>query len=221
MRVTCPYCNCHYDIRPEILKTPIGNPKLGYGWWLRCYKCQKKFWLSNTKVMQLTATPIKANRKKQIKNVTNKFGLRSNTKFKFTLKKKRINKFYIISSVIVVLSTIGYFSKDLLQNLIINRISNITQSTVTSLQLSNISYRLETVDNVNKIYITGFILNNTSTIIPINGLKVVIYSNGKEMTSWQIDPEAKNAIPGDKIYFANEKVIDKIYPNIQVGVSIL
>ena len=212
MKVTCPYCNCHYDIRPEILKDPIGNTQLGYGWWLRCYKCQKKFWLSNTKVMQLTATPIKANRKKQIKNIA---------KFKFNLKKRKNNKFYIVSSIIIVLSTAGYLGKDLFKNLVINRITNITNSTITSLQLSNIAYRLETVDNINKIYITGFILNNTSTIIPINGLKVVIYSNGKEMTTWQIIPDAKNAIPGDKIYFSNEKVIENIYPNIQVGVSIL
>lgn len=212
MRVTCPYCNCHYDIRPEILKEPIGNVKLGYGWWLRCYKCQKKFWLSSTRVMQITATPIKANRRKQIKNISN---------FKVSLRKKKNIKFYIISSVIILSSIIGYYGRDTFKNIIINRISNITKSTITSLQLANISYRLETVDNKHKIYITGFIVNNTATIIPINGLKVIIYSNGKEMTSWQITPDAKNAIPGDKIFFSNEKVIEKIYPNIQVGVSIL
>ena len=212
MRVTCPYCNCHYDIRPEILKEPTGNVKLGYGWWLKCYKCQKKFWLSNTKVTQMTATPIKANRKRQIKNIS---------KFRFSLKKRRNIKFYIISSVIVISSLTGYLCRDFFKNLVINRISNITKSTITSLQLDNISYRLETVNNINKIYITGFILNNTATIIPINGLKIVIYSNGKEMISWQVNPNAKNAIPGDKIFFSSEKVIDKIYPNIQVGVSIL
>ena len=212
MRVTCPYCNCHYDIRPEILKEPIGNVKLGYGWWLRCYKCQKKFWLSSTRVMQITATPIKANRRKQIKNISN---------FKVSLRKGKNIKFYIISSVIILSSIIGYYGRDTFKNIIINRISNITKSTITSLQLANISYRLETVDNKHKIYITGFIVNNTATIIPINGLKVIIYSNGKEMTSWQITPDAKNAIPGDKIFFSNERVIEKIYPNIQVGVSIL
>ena len=212
MKVTCPYCNCHYDIRPEILKEPIGNAKLGFGWWLRCYKCQKKFWLSNTKVVQLTATPIKANRKRQIKNVS---------KLNVILKKSKNKKFDIISSIVVVLSLFSYYERDIFKNLIVNRISNITKSTITSLQLANISYRLETVDNINKIYITGFILNNTATIIPINGLKVVIYSNGKEMTSWQINPDAKNAIPGDKIFFSSEKVIERIYPNIQVGVSIL
>ena len=212
MRVTCPYCNCHYDIRPEILKEPISNIKLGFGWWLRCYKCQKKFWLSNTRVVQLTATPIKANRRKQIKNIS---------KLKIALKKNNNKKFYIISSVIIIFSLFAYYERDTFKNLVVNRISNITKSTITSLQLSNISYRLETIDNINKIYITGFILNNTATIIPINGLKVAIYSNGKEMTSWQINPDAKNAIPGDKIFFSNEHIIDRIYPNIQVGVSIL
>ncbi|MBR1944356.1 MAG: hypothetical protein IJ848_02680 [Alphaproteobacteria bacterium] len=212
MKVTCPYCNCHYDIRPEILKEPIGNVKLGFGWWLRCYKCQKKFWLSNTKVAQLTATPIKANRTRQVKNIS---------KLKINLKKKSNKTFYIISSIIVIISLFGYYKRDVFKNIVVNRISSITKSTITSLQLANIAYRLETVDNQNKIYITGFILNNTATIIPINGLKVVIYSNGKEMTSWKINPDAKNAIPGDKIFFSSEQVIDKIYPNIQVGVSIL
>ena len=212
MRVTCPYCNCHYDIRPEILKEPIGDVKLGFGWWLRCYKCQKKFWLSNTKVMQLTATPVKANRNRQVRNIS---------RFNVNLRKKSNKKFYIISSVIVLLSVAGYYNRDAFSNLVVNRISSINKSTITSLQLANIAYRLETVDNQNKMYITGFILNNTATIIPVNGLKVVVYSNGKEMTSWIIKPDAKNAIPGDRIFFSNEKIIEKIYPNIQVGVSIL
>ena len=212
MKVTCPYCNCHYDIRPEILKEPIGDVKLGFGWWLRCYKCQKKFWLSNTKVMQLTATPVKANRNRQVRNISI---------FNGNLRKKSNKKFYIISSVIVLLSVAGYYNRDAFSNLVVNRISSINKSTITSLQLANIAYRLETVDNQNKMYITGFILNNTATIIPVNGLKVVVYSNGKEMTSWIIKPDAKNAIPGDRIFFSNEKIIEKIYPNIQVGVSIL
>ena len=212
MKVTCPYCNCHYDIRPEILKEPIGDVKLGFGWWLRCYKCQKKFWLSNTKVMQLTATPVKANRNRQVRNIS---------RFNVNLRKKSNKKFYIISSVIVLLSVAGYYNRDAFSNLVVNRISSINKSTITSLQLANIAYRLETVDNQNKMYITGFILNNTATIIPVNGLKVVVYSNGKEMTSWIIKPDAKNAIPGDRIFFSNEKIIEKIYPNIQVGVSIL
>ena len=212
MKVTCPYCNCHYDIRPEMLKEPIGNVKLGFGWWLRCYKCQRKFWLSNTKVTQLTATPIKANRKRKIRKIS---------KFGFTLKNRNNKRFYLISTIFVILSAIGYYERDVFKNLVLHRISNITKSTITSLQLANIAYRLETVDNKNKIYITGFILNNTTTIIPINGLKVVIYSNGKEMTSWKINPDAKNAIPGDKIFFSNEHVIEQIYPNIQVGVSVL
>ncbi len=212
MKVTCPYCNCHYDIRPEILKEPIGDIKLGFGWWLRCYKCQHKFWLSNTKVMQLTATPIKANRPRQIKRIT---GIHAN------LKKRHNKKFYIISSIIVLLGFAGYYNRDAFSNLVVSRISSINKSTITSLQLANIAYRLETVDNQNKMYITGFILNNTATIIPVNGLKVVVYSNSKEMTSWIIKPDAKNAIPGDRIFFSNEHMIEKIYPNIQVGVSIL
>ena len=191
---------------------PIGNEKLGFGWWLRCYKCQKKFWLSNTKVIQLTATPIKANSPRQVKKIS---------RLNLNVRKKTSKKFYVISSIIVLLSCAGYYKRDMFSNLVTNRISNINKSTITSLQLANVAYRLETVNNQNKIYITGFILNNTATIIPINGVKVIIYSNSKEMDSWQIKPDAKNAIPGDRIFFSGEKIIEKIYPNIQVGVSIL
>ena len=221
MKVKCPYCSCHYDIRPEVLGDPVGNERLGFGWWLRCYQCHRKFWLSSTNVINMSMSPIKADRQRKIDSIS-----------KLTQSKKSKNKLhkhkykpniihYVILSILLIVGGIAYYKQDIIKSFFVQRLINIRKSTVTSLQLTNISYRIETVENKNKIYVTGFIVNNTSSIMSINGLQVTLYSKNKEMTSWQIEPDAKSIIPGDKIFFSSEKILDNIYPDLKVGVNIL
>ncbi|MDR2666577.1 MAG: hypothetical protein LBB34_00450, partial [Holosporales bacterium] len=62
MNVKCPYCSCCYEISMDLLKQPIGHEKLGYGWWLRCYKCHKKWWLRNSVVEGQMNSPLRADK---------------------------------------------------------------------------------------------------------------------------------------------------------------
>ena len=166
-------------------------------------------------------SPIKADRQRKIDNISK---LTQSKKSKNKLHKRKYKQniiHYVILSILLILGGITYYKQDIIKSFFVQRLINIRKSTVTSLQLTNISYRIENVEDKNKIYVTGFIVNNTSSIMSINSLKVTLYSNNREMTSWQIEPDAKSIIPGDKVFFSSEKILDNIYPDLKVGVNIL
>lgn len=203
MKVKCPYCDCHYDIRLDFLGTPLGNQQLGFGWWLRCYKCHRKFWLSSTKSIIKEPPPRVAQKIKKLE--------------KFKRKKRKSGKLIISLALISGSLYIAFYQRNFIQTYFTNKISKLIQDTTASLELQNIAYR---IDENNQLYITGFIVNNTASIMGINSLKVNVYENDNKEFSWEIIPKIKNIIPGDKIFFSDEHVLNKAFTNIKITVAV-
>ena len=231
MHIKCPYCNCDYDIRSNTLGEAIGNIELGYGWWLRCYKCHKKFWLSNTKVINFDLSPVKANKQEKIKQLETLVPKKTNK------KKHKIKWNYIILLISAIASvSLCIYKRVAIQNFFNQKILNFIRKNETNLQLKNVSYRLYQNEGHNKIYLCGYIVNNTKSIMSFNYLRVfVTVSNNNAnnndtasnnitnniIASWNIEPNVKNIIPGDKLFFASDVFINNFPPNFQVNISLM
>ncbi len=225
MRISCPYCDCHYDIHPDTLGNPIGSEKLGFGWWLRCYQCQKKFWLKSTTVIDTGFAPFKADKVSTISRLSKLSRHSKLGKFSRFRKKQRGKSGHngILYILIITLATMGgvcYTHIDEIREFFITKVKHFTASTIVGLQLTNIVYRIDKVDGQYRISVIGNIVNNTQSVLQCNGLHIVVLSENKEITSWDFVPEPKSIIPGDKIAFSTEKntVIEPKEPKILVRI---
>lgn len=216
MRIKCPYCNCHYDIHPDTLGNPVGNINLGFGWWLRCYQCQRKFWLKSTTVINTGFSPVKADRNRTIKKLsklTNKKGKRNHS--------SRNVLIYIIILVLTVTIGICYTHMEHIQSFFANKVRHFTNSTVTTVTLSNITYRIDQLNNQYKLTVMGDVINTTPSIKSYNGIHIVLLSFGKEIASWTFVPEMKSVIPGGRVAINTSSILNAVPKDIQVLVRIV
>lgn len=206
MRIRCPYCDCHYDIHPDTLGNPLGSEKLGFGWWLRCYQCQKKFWLKSTVVINTGFAPMKADRTNTIRKLSKMS--------KIGQKKHKISKYngalYILIIILIVICGFCYTHMSEVRGFFASKVKQFTASAVMGLQLSDIVYRIDKIDGRYRISVMGNIVNNTQSIQQCNGLHIVVLDNNTEITSWTFMPDIKNVIPGDKLVFNTDKNINII-----------
>ena len=217
MHIKCPYCGCDYDIRSNTLGEPIGNIQLGYGWWLRCYKCHKKFWLSSSKVINFDLSPVKADKQKKIEELKN---LIPNKQTNKKLHKIRISKWLFILTFLSIV-ILGVYKRHALQNFIDKKLLTFVQKNATNLQLKNVSYRVYQNGGQTKLYLCGYVVNNTKSIMSFNYLRVYVTFNQSVIANWNIEPNIKNIIPGDKIFFASDVFIKNFPPDFKINIVLM
>lgn len=224
MRIRCPYCDCHYDIHPDTLGNPIGSEKLGFGWWLRCYQCQKKFWLKSTTVINTGFAPIKADKMSMINRLSRICDRSRPEKLSKFEKKHRITKHNGVLFVLIITLIIGgfcYMHINEIQHFLITRVNRFTVSTALGLQLSNIVYRIDKFNGQYRIIVMGNIINNTQSILQCDGLHIVVLNGNTEAISWTFVPNTKNIIPGDKLAFSTDRSISILPQNPKILVRII
>lgn len=216
MNVKCPYCGCCYDISYDLLKNPIGSSKLGYGWWLRCFKCHKKFWLKNTEVSRQIDTPLMANRQSKIDKLS---ALTRNTRK--PVKQKKNKKFfkYFVILLLTFLLALCYHNKDIISNFIISKAKRLSRSVANKVQLMDVRY---SIDNENKITVSGSIKNEDRSVINVQGVRISAKGlDGKILKSWDENLKSNTLIPGDNINFSSSNQLEKTSNNdIKVEVAI-
>lgn len=216
MRIRCPYCDCFYDIHPDTLGKPVGHEKLGFGWWLRCYQCQKKFWLKSTFVINTGFSPIKADNRMAINKLS-----------KFTHKNRKQNKnkrnysIYIVILLLIIAGSVCYTHINYIRDFFVTKINHFTAFATTSLQLSNITYRIDKVNGQYCVAVMGNIINNTNTIMSYSGIRIVLLRGNSEFASWTYEPDVKTVIPGDKVVFNTDRLFEIVPSNIKVLVRII
>lgn len=213
MRIRCPYCDCRYDIHPDTLSNPVGHERLGFGWWLRCYQCQKKFWLKSTTVINTGFSPIKADSANTIRRISN-----------FSHRKVKSNKRNYTAYILIILTIIGYVcyaNMGYIRNFFITKMNHFTAFAATNLQLSNIIYRIDKIDKKYRVAIMGNIENKTNTIMSYNGVRILLLSGSLEFASWTYEPDVKSVIPGEKVVFNTDRLLDTAPSNIRVLVRIV
>ena len=113
--------------------------------------------------------------------------------------------------LIISLMVIGgacYMHINEIRTFFISKIQHFATSTIVGLQLSNIVYRIDKIDEQYRISVMGNIVNNTQTMQQCNGLRIVVLDNNTEVTSWTFVPETRSIIPGDKHVFNTDKNIN-------------
>ncbi|MDR3031462.1 MAG: hypothetical protein LBU35_03710 [Holosporales bacterium] len=219
MKVKCPYCGCIYNITPELLNAPIGNEKLGYGWWLRCYKCQKKWWLKNIDIAAQIDTPLIADKKAKIEKISRL----SNKKSLSNRKKSRWVKYALLILVIIV--AIGaYYKKDLFYEYITNKAKRLSESIIPKLTMKDVRYTLTPMEENNKYRVTvsGEIINEDKTVAKFKGIEFFVYdSQNNEIKSWTKNFDTDFVLSGDGLDFSSEEIIENLNGNIKVDVAIL
>lgn len=216
MNVKCPYCGCCYNIGDDLLKNPIGSPLLGYGWWLRCYKCHKKFWLKNIEVARQIDTPLTADRQSKIDKIS---ALTRNTRK--PIREKKSGKFfkYFLILLLISFSALCYHNKDIISNFIISKAKRLSRSVANKLQLMDVRY---SIDNENKITISGIVKNEDRSVINVQGVRISAKGpDGKILKSWDENLKSNTLIPGDTINFSSSNQLDSTNNNdIKVEVAI-
>ena len=214
MNVKCPYCGCGYDIGADILKNPIGSEKLGYGWWLRCYRCKRKWWLKNTSVEIAMNTPIKVDKLKQIQRIS------SLSKKKTTFGKRHSFKIWmcIIWLSIIGGCVIGYQYRSVFYKFLVEKARRLSENVAGKITMTDVKYELM-ADNT--VTVTGNILNyDERAITKVNGVRVSVFDGQSLIMTWNNDFDDLRILPQQKIPFSASKQLPKDITNIRVEVSI-
>jgi hypothetical protein len=217
VNIKCPYCGCSYEIDSDLLKAPIGNEKLGYGWWLRCYKCQKKWWLKNTDVAMYMDMPLRADKVAKIEKLS-----RLARKGQPVPKKIYWMKYLFIILIIATIA-ISYYKRDLFYNYIANKAKHLSEAIVPKLTMKDVKYMLEPIENENKykIIVTGKIINEDKIVAKFKGIEFSVYdSNNNNIKSWVKNFETDFILVDDSIEFSSTETIEKPIDNIKVNVAI-
>lgn len=215
MNVKCPYCGCCYEINQNLLGDPIGNEKLGYGWWLRCYRCHKKWWLKNSYVEQAFNTPLKADKTVKIGRLRSL--IKNNKKQKTTNSFARFLKYMIF--IILAFSVVAcYFFKDDFLNYINTKAIHLRENISSKFDLSSVKYN---IDKDNIITVTGNINNRDSkNILTVNGVRVNIFHQNEKIDSWNNEFEGGAILPQQSMTFSSSKRLQGNTENITVEVLI-
>ncbi len=215
MNVKCPYCDCCYELNQNLLGDPIGNEKLGYGWWLRCYRCHKKWWLKNSYVEQAFNTPLKADKTAKIGRLKTLIK-KHNTEG----KQHNLSRFlkYVFWTIFVAGIVSCYFFKDNFLNYINMKAMHLRENISSKFDLSSVKY---SIDKDNVITVTGNINNRDSkNILTVNGVRINVFHQNEKIDTWNNEFEGGVILPQQSMPFSSSKRLQGNTENITVEVLI-
>ncbi|MDR1365014.1 MAG: hypothetical protein LBJ42_00300 [Holosporales bacterium] len=214
MNVKCPYCGCLYNVGAELLRNPSGDENLGYGWWLRCYKCHKKWWLKNTEVDLAFNAPLTADRQARIDRLSSLTGKR---KIVRNVKRRKFNITKV--AVFIVIATCAYelyLNRGMFYDYIISKARRTFESSVPKISVADVKY---SVIGAN-ITVTGVVVNDDMVTARINSIKVIVSDGSSEILSWTSEPEASSIPPGRQVEFSTNHSVPGEIKNMRVKVLI-
>ena len=216
MNVKCPYCECSYELGADILKEPVGNEKLGYGWWLRCYRCKRKWWLRNTIVEMEMNTPIKVDKTAKIQRIS----ALSRKRPKTANTKTRSIKWwkYAIYATLIIAVIMCYYHKTIFYNFLLKKAQHLSENVISKVTMLDVKYDISP-DNM--LTVTGDISNYDEKVIAkVNGLKVTVFDNKSVVISWSNDFDNLRILPQQKSPFSVNKQLPGDIKDIRVEVSV-
>ena len=215
MHIKCPYCGCSYEINLDLLKDPIGSEDLGYGWWLRCYKCQKKWWLKQSDVMRTAGAPLTADKKSKIDKMSK---LRGKQK-----KKRHIKCKHVVLFIVACLAAFGYFQKDRFVEYISNKAQHLSETIVPKLSMKEVRYTISdpNQNDIRKITITGKIINDDKVVAKFSGIECFLFdAERNKIKSWTENLEKDFIMAGESLEFVTSAELENIPDEIKVEVAI-
>ena len=216
MNVKCPYCECSYELGADILKDPVGNEKLGYGWWLRCYRCKRKWWLRNTVVEMEMNTPIKVDKTAKIQRIS----ALSRKRPKTANTKTRSIKWwkYAIYATLIITVIMCYYHKTIFYNFLLKKAQHLSENVISKVTMLDVKYD---ISPNNMLTVTGDISNYDEKVIAkVNGLKVTVFDNKSVVIAWSNDFDNLRILPQQKSPFSVNKQLPGDIKDIRVEVSV-
>ncbi|MDR1476310.1 MAG: hypothetical protein LBI20_03260 [Holosporales bacterium] len=219
MNVKCPYCGCNYEIRSDVLKDPIGNDKLGYGWWLRCFKCQKKWWLKKSNVEIAMEKSIKVDRRDKIARISKLSGKRANQAKK--IKTVRFINYFLFLALIMA-AIIVFYHRDVFTGYLMDRAKRLSKNTYKDITMNDVQYNvLQSADGHGfRVSVTGIIKNENNSITKLQGVKITVFDGQNEVKSWNAALQCGYVVPKDSLHFSTEDTIEKMPDDMRVEVSV-
>ena len=218
MNVKCPYCGCSYDIDTSSLSKPTVDHKLGYGWWLICYHCSKKWWLKNYSVQR---DPVKADKDEMLVKLSN-FKIRAIAKNK--PYKKASNAAYYYCGTAAILAFVYFVHYEHINNFLNEKMYSLSANLEHNLSLLNVRYSINNAQNPNdiEVVVSGSILNRESRIVALTGIKIVVSdNNGKQVASWIEPMHISGVMPGNSVPFVTKHTLSRFNENLHVNVYII
>lgn len=216
MNIKCPYCGCCYEISNDMLKEPTGSEKLGYGWWLRCYSCKKKWWLKNTEVEEKFNTPPKADKLNSIESIS-----RLSRRVRRTNKTSQRRFSFascIIWLVLFIAICVCYVSRNVFYDYLVEKAQKLSEIVSSKITLSNVRYD---VDSSNVVKVTGNVVNyDTRSVAKVGGLSITVFSGNVLISEWQEKFDDLKILPHQKVPFESSKQLPDGIKNIRVEVSV-
>jgi ferric-dicitrate binding protein FerR (iron transport regulator) len=214
MNVKCPYCNCVYNIDMSLLRNPSGDEHLGYGWWLRCYKCHKKWWLRNTDVERTFNTPLTADRQSRIDRLsalTNRPTRAKRPKARGYVTAK-IAVFMLIATCAYAL----YLNRHVFYDYILAKARRVSESATPKISVTDVKYEVADA----KMVVTGTVVNDDAVVARVGGIRVTVFEGSSEVLSWSSKLEPGVLLPGQRTEFSTEHDVRDGIEGMRVEVSI-
>jgi hypothetical protein len=197
-----------------MLRKPIGNEYLGYGWWLRCYRCHRKWWLRHSEVELEINTPLRADRQSKIDRLS---AFAGNNRRKTAPKKSgKAAAKYLAFIIIAVALYFIYQNRAVFNDYLISKAKHISESIAKKIVMTDVKYIMDD----GKLSVSGDIANEDKIVVRINGVKVAVFDGDSEVLSWNAEPESKNILPEQKTSFSSAKPCPKEIKDIRVEVSV-
>lgn len=210
----CPYCGCGYELGTDILKNPVGSEKLGYGWWLRCYRCKRKWWLKNTSVEIAMNAPIKVDKHAQIQRIS-------------SLAKKRVHSGHrcgakvwtcVVWVILIGVVMLCYQYRTVFYKFLIEKAKHLSESVAGKITMTDVKYDVSVGD---MIAVTGNILNyDERAITKVNGVKISVFDDKSLVLTWDNAFDDLRILPQQKVPFSVTKQLPRNVSNIRVEVSV-
>lgn len=214
MNVRCPYCGCSYELGTDILKNPVGNEKLGYGWWLRCYRCKRKWWLKNTSVEIEMNTPIKVDKLARIQRISALSKKKSVSGRRHCLKVWK----YVALVIFVGIAVLCYQHRAVFYDFLIEKAKRLSENVAGKLAMADVKYDISIGD---MLTVTGNILNyDERAITKVNGVRISVFDDKSLILTWDNSFDDLRILPQQKVPFSVSKQLPQGVKNIRVEVSV-
>jgi hypothetical protein len=214
MNVKCPYCSCVYNIDMDLLRNPSGDEHLGYGWWLRCCKCHKKWWLRNTDIERAFNTPLTADRQSRIDRLSALSSRKANDKRPKVrgYVTTKIAVFMLIVTCVYAL----YLNRHVFYDYILVKARRVSERATPKISVTDVKY---VVVDAN-IVVTGAVVNNDMVVARVGGVKVTVFDGDSTVLSWSSPIEPSTLPPEQRTEFSTKHDIPDSVKSMRVEVSI-
>jgi hypothetical protein len=199
------------------LQNPVGNEKLGYGWWFRCHRCNKKWWLNNSAVAEEIG-PLKADRQAKIDNLS-KLVKRKSRRTTASFAKRMM--FPLLLFLVVTVGCVVYFDRDAFCVYIANKIEHIKHSLAPKVFMENVRYVVRVEPDGSVVNVSGVVKNEGKVVAKVKGVKITIFDGDTQVKSLDSPLSNEFVLPGDKLDFSIDCQLDRKIGDIRVEVSII